>query len=123
MKKRRLKESLEATMGKEPKRTAIITGSTRGIGKAIALRLAKEQYNVVVNYASDDVQAQETLKLCQKEFPAVLLVKADVANKRAVESLIGTPEDIANAVILLLSDDAQFINGQKIVVDGGQYMW
>lgn len=36
---------------------------------------------------------------------------------------IGTPEDIANAVALLLADEAGFINGQKIVVDGGQYMW
>ena len=36
---------------------------------------------------------------------------------------IGTPEDIANAVTLLLSDEARFITGQKIVVDGGQYMW
>jgi NAD(P)-dependent dehydrogenase (short-subunit alcohol dehydrogenase family) len=36
---------------------------------------------------------------------------------------IGTPEDIADAVILLLSEEARFINGQKIVVDGGQYLW
>lgn len=247
-------------------KTAIITGSTRGIGKAIALRLAKEHYNVVLNYAHDDTQALETLHLCQQDVADALLVKADVANKQAVEDLmqqsfrifgsidvlvnnaakvidkplhqlseqdwnevidtnmkgtflcsqiassymlqqetggsiinigastglrgrkngintcaskagimmmtqclalelgpqirvntiipgltwteeteqrfhlndanvrrtreesiplqrIGLPEDIANAIMLLLSQDAQFINGQKIVVDGGQYMW
>lgn len=36
---------------------------------------------------------------------------------------IGTPDDVANTVLLLLSNDARFIDGQKIVVDGGQYMW
>ena len=253
-------------MERARRKTAVITGSTRGIGKAIALRLAREHYNVVLNYASDDVQAQATLKLCQQETPHLLLVKADVSNKQAVETLmqesvrafhsldvlinnaarvidkplnelteedwdrvvdtnmkgvflcsqiasaymlqqedggiilnigastgirgrkngintcaskaglmimtqclalelgpkirvntiipgltrteetekrfnlddpgvlhartetiplqrIGTPEDIADAVTLLLSEEARFINGQKIVVDGGQYMW
>lgn len=36
---------------------------------------------------------------------------------------IGTPEDVASIVVALLSDDMAFVNGQKIVVDGGQYMW
>ncbi len=72
-------------MGKEQEMTAVITGSTRGIGQAIGLRLAREQYRVVLHYASDDAQAQETLMLCQKETPDVLLVKADVANKQPLE--------------------------------------
>lgn len=247
-------------------KTVVITGSTKGIGKGIALRLARERYNVVLNYAADDQQAQETLHLCQHYTPHVIVVKADVSKKAEVASLmhtciqtfqtldvlinnaasvrdtpliemseeewdtvidtnmkgtflcsqsaasymlqqeegglilnigastgirarkngintcaskagimimtqclalelgpkvrvntiipgltrteettarfhlddpavlqsrvetiplqrIGTPEDVANAVALLLSDDAAFINGQKIVVDGGQYMW
>lgn len=36
---------------------------------------------------------------------------------------IGQPEDVAAAVMLMLSDDAGFITGQKLVVNGGQYMW
>jgi 3-oxoacyl-[acyl-carrier protein] reductase len=36
---------------------------------------------------------------------------------------IGTPHDVADAVMLLLSDEAKFITGQKIMIDGGQYMW
>jgi len=247
-------------------RTAVITGSTRGIGKAIALRLAQQNYNVVLNYASDDEQAQQTLQLCQQMTSHVLLVKADISHRAEVEMLmlktvqtfqfltvlinnaacvidkplyelteddwdrvvdtnmkgtffcsqvasrymlqqdeggvilnigastgirgrkngintcaskagimimtqclalelgpkirvntiipgltrteetekrfhlddpdvlqartttiplqrIGTPKDVADAVMLLLADESRFINGQKIVVDGGQYMW
>jgi NAD(P)-dependent dehydrogenase (short-subunit alcohol dehydrogenase family) len=36
---------------------------------------------------------------------------------------IGQPTDVAAAVMLMLSDDAGFITGQKLVVNGGQYMW
>lgn len=36
---------------------------------------------------------------------------------------LGCPEDVADAVAMLLSDDARFMTGQRIVVDGGQHMW
>jgi 3-oxoacyl-[acyl-carrier protein] reductase len=36
---------------------------------------------------------------------------------------IGTPEDVADGILLLLANEAKFINGAKLVVDGGQYMW
>jgi 3-oxoacyl-[acyl-carrier protein] reductase len=247
-------------------KTVVVTGSTKGIGRGIALRLARDHHNIVLNYATDEKQAQETLHLCEQITSQVMLIKADVSKKVEVEHLmqesirrfssldvlinnaacvidkpvlemseqeweqvvnvnmkgtflcsqaaarymlqqedgglilnigastgirarkngintcsskagimimtqclalelgpkirantiipgltrteeterrfglndpsilrsreetvplgrIGTPDDIANAVALLLADDASFINGQKIVVDGGQYMW
>ena len=253
-------------MEQAKRRTVVITGSTRGIGKCIALTLAKQHYNLVLNYASNDVQAREALQLCQQEDAHVLLVKADISKRADVEILmektieefqsldflinnaafvidkplhklteddwdkvidinmkgtflcsqiastymlqqdeggiilnigastgirgrkngintcaskagimmmtqclalelgpkvrvntiipgltrteeteqrfqlndpnilheremniplqrIGTPQDVANAVTILLSPEANFINGQKIIVDGGQYMW
>jgi NAD(P)-dependent dehydrogenase (short-subunit alcohol dehydrogenase family) len=36
---------------------------------------------------------------------------------------IGRPEDVADAVMLMLTDESRFITGQRIVVDGGQNMW
>lgn len=248
------------------RKTVVITGSTKGIGRGIALRLAQDHHNIVLNYATDESQAHETFHRCEQITSQVLLVKADVSKKAEVEYLmqqcvqrfgtldvlvnnaacvldksllemseheweqvinvnlkgtflcsqiaamymlqqeegglilnigastgirarkngintcaskagimimtqclalelgpkirantiipgltrteeterrfhlddpsvlrsreeiiplqrIGTPDDIANAVALLLTDEAGFINGQKVVVDGGQYMW
>jgi NAD(P)-dependent dehydrogenase (short-subunit alcohol dehydrogenase family) len=51
--------------------------------------------------------------------PAVLRARAENIPLQRVAS----PEDIANAVVFLLSDAAMFITGSKLVVDGGQYMW
>lgn len=70
------------------RKTALITGSTRGIGLAIALHLAREKYQVVLNYAHDEEQAQRSLQQCQQEGGTFLLVKADVSQKREVHRLM-----------------------------------
>ncbi|HEU5382332.1 MAG TPA: SDR family NAD(P)-dependent oxidoreductase, partial [Ktedonobacteraceae bacterium] len=69
-------------------RTVVITGSTKGIGRGIALRLARDHHNIVLNYANDDKKAQETLHLCEQITAQVLLVKADVSKKSEVEYLM-----------------------------------
>ena len=97
-------------MGKEQK-TAIITGSTKGIGRAIALRLAKEHYNVVLNYSLDDGQAQETLHLCQKKkLQDVLLIKANVADKHAVELLMQESMQRFLSIDVLINNAARVID-------------
>ncbi|HLG65909.1 MAG TPA: SDR family NAD(P)-dependent oxidoreductase [Ktedonosporobacter sp.] len=70
------------------RKTIIITGSTKGIGKGIALRLARDYHNIVLNYATDEKQAQETLHLCEPITPQVMLVKADVSARTEVEHLM-----------------------------------
>jgi 3-oxoacyl-[acyl-carrier protein] reductase len=52
----------------------------------------------------------------------------DLAVRRKREESIpmqrlGTPEDVADAVMLLLADESRFITGQKLIIDGGQNMW
>jgi 3-oxoacyl-[acyl-carrier protein] reductase len=43
---------------------ALITGGSRGIGRAVCVRLAQEGYQVLINYASNEVEARHTLELC-----------------------------------------------------------
>lgn len=71
------------------KRTVIITGGSRGIGKAISIRFASEGYNIVINYVSND-EAANSLKdeLIKKYNVNVLLVKADVSKDEDVKNLI-----------------------------------
>jgi 3-oxoacyl-[acyl-carrier protein] reductase len=57
----------------------VVTGAARGIGRAIALRLARDGAAVVVNYAGSAQQAKETVGLIEKEGRRAAVVQADVS--------------------------------------------
>jgi NAD(P)-dependent dehydrogenase (short-subunit alcohol dehydrogenase family) len=85
-------------------KTVIITGGTKGIGRAIALKLARENYNLVLNYRADEKNANETLALCKELNPQVLLYKADIANKQAVVAMARATIDAFGAIDILINN-------------------
>lgn len=68
--------------------TAIVTGSARGIGKAIALQLAWDGFNVVVNYKQSREQADHVLAEIQAAGGQGIVVGADVSNSEDVQRLV-----------------------------------
>ncbi len=60
-------------------KTAIVTGASRGVGRATALRLAEGGANVVVNYLSNDAEAAETVRMCTEKGVEAISVAADVS--------------------------------------------
>jgi 3-oxoacyl-[acyl-carrier protein] reductase len=69
-------------------RYALVTGAGRGIGRAIAVRLAEEGYRVLINYLSNDDAAAETLRLVREAGSEGELMKFDVADFDAVASAL-----------------------------------
>jgi 3-oxoacyl-[acyl-carrier protein] reductase len=69
------------------KQVAIVTGSSRGIGAAIAQRLAQEGYAVVVNYAGNAAEAQDVVGAIEGAGGSALAVQADVADATAVKAM------------------------------------
>lgn len=67
---------------------AVVTGASRGIGRAIALELAKRGANVVVNYSGNQASADETVKMCEETGVKAIAVKANVANMDECQSMI-----------------------------------
>lgn len=69
---------------------ALITGASRGIGRAIAIRLAHDGFQVIINYRSNDEEAQHTLQTILDEGGQAELLKFDVSDAAATEqALIG----------------------------------
>lgn len=71
-------------------RTAIITGSARGIGKAIAMRLAEEGAAVVINYERDAEAAGATLKQIEEAGGRGIVVQANVASPPDIDRMVAT---------------------------------
>ena len=68
-------------------KVALITGSSRGIGKAIALLLAENGVHIIVNYVRHRAEAEKTAKLVEARGAKCLVVKANVANDDDVLSM------------------------------------
>ena len=70
-------------------RYALVTGGSRGIGRAVCVRLAELGYHVLINYLSHEEEAGKTLDLVRKTGGDGVLLKFDVADQAQVESMLG----------------------------------
>jgi 3-oxoacyl-[acyl-carrier protein] reductase len=75
------------TMGLDG-RTALVTGSSRGIGRAIAVRLAEEGANVIVNFRSREKEASEVVSQIEAKGRKALACRADVSSFEEVDAMV-----------------------------------
>ncbi len=68
---------------------ALITGASRGIGRAVALKLAQMGFYVLLNYKSNDAEAAQTLAQVKAQGGEGALLKYDVADKASTEAVLG----------------------------------
>ena len=85
-------------------KTAIVTGGSRGIGRAVCLELAKGGANVVLCYAGNEAAAQETLKACEAAGAQAIAVRCDVSKADEVQNLVNTAMDTFGAVHILVNN-------------------
>lgn len=69
-------------------KTAVVTGGSRGIGRAVCLELAKSGANVVLCYAGNETAANETVSACEALGAKALAVKCNVADSAQVKALM-----------------------------------
>jgi 3-oxoacyl-[acyl-carrier protein] reductase len=83
---------------------ALVTGSSRGVGRAVALGFAKQGANVVVNYTSNENAANEVVETIQSMGCKALAVKADVAQKAEAENLVNSAIDTFGRLDILVNN-------------------
>src|ERR1700689_2926761 len=84
-------------------RTAIVTGSSRGIGAEIATRLASDGFNVVVNYTGAAASAEGIVAQIKSGGGHAIVAKADVADAAAVSAMFGAAEKALGGVDILVN--------------------
>lgn len=86
------------------KQTAIVTGGSRGIGRAVAVRLAKDGMNLMINYRGNSAAAEETERLCRELGAEVLLVQGDVSRAEDCEKLAAQAKEAFGRVDVLVNN-------------------
>jgi 3-oxoacyl-[acyl-carrier protein] reductase len=68
---------------------ALVTGGSRGIGRATCIKLAEQGYYIVINYKSNETEALKTLSLVKEKGSDGETLKFDVSNKKEVDEVLG----------------------------------
>jgi 3-oxoacyl-[acyl-carrier protein] reductase len=85
-------------------KTALVTGSSRGIGRAVALAYGKEGANVVVNYTSNEKAANEVVDALQSMGSKAIAVKADVSQKADADHLVAAAIETFGGLDILVNN-------------------
>ena len=85
-------------------RTAVVTGGSRGIGRAVCIQLAKQGCNVVVNYCHGEAAAAETVALCKAENADAVAVQADVSTAEGCKALFEQAVNAFGRVDILVNN-------------------
>src|ERR1700747_246864 len=103
-------------MSEQNGKVALVTGASRGIGSAIAERLGRDGFTVIVNYSGSAAEAEALVAKIGANGGRALAVKADVSDPRAVREMFDTATTnfggvdvlVNNAGILTLGNIADF---------------
>lgn len=91
-------------MKKFENKTILITGSSRGIGKAIALLFAKEGGNIIVNHSKSETEANQVVNEIKKWGAKAISIKCDVSSEKDVENMISKAEGIFGGINILVNN-------------------
>ena len=85
-------------------KVAIVTGGTRGIGRAIALKLADHGANIVINYRNSDKEAEELKAILEEKGVKVLTVKCDISNFQDSKNLMDKCKEVFGKIDILVNN-------------------
>ena len=102
-------------------RSALITGSSRGIGRAVAAALAREGWPVCVNYLEHKEAAESLVDLLRSEGRMAMAFRADVADRAAVNEMVRAASETLGPVELLVNNAG--VAGQCLFQDITDALW
>jgi len=102
-------------------KTVIVTGATRGIGRATALALLRDGHKVVLNYHANEANADETRAACAEFGERALFAKADIARADEAARLVDTATEHFGALDVLINNAS--INIDRPLLDMSEADW
>jgi 3-oxoacyl-[acyl-carrier protein] reductase len=107
----------------QDRRTAIVTGASRGIGRAIAVELGRLGFNVAINYNSNAAAAEEAAGIVKDAGGQALIVQADIASRDDHRKLVDAAESSFGPVHLLVNNAGVAPKVRADLLDMGEESW
>ncbi|MFT9494550.1 3-oxoacyl-[acyl-carrier-protein] reductase [Anaerosolibacter sp.] len=85
-------------------KTAVVTGGSRGIGRAIVLKLAEMGANIVVNYTSSPQKAEEVVALVKEMGREAIAIQANVSDSDAIQKMMQEVEEKFSTIDILINN-------------------
>ena len=102
-------------------KTAVVTGGSRGIGRAICLELAQSGANVVLCYAGNEGAAQETVAACEAAGARALAVRCDVSDAQQVKGLMDAALQTFGRIDILVNNAGITRDGLLMTMKEGDF--
>lgn len=104
-------------------KVALITGSSRGIGKAAALRLAKDGYDIVINYARSKKAALETAEEIESLGRKVLVIKANVGDVKKIKQMFAEIDEVYGRLDVFVNNAASGVLRPVMELEESHWDW
>ncbi|MBB6450633.1 enoyl-[acyl-carrier protein] reductase III [Geomicrobium halophilum] len=105
------------------KKVALVTGSSRGIGKETAIRLAKEGYHVVIHYARSKKGAEEAAREVEEHGVETFIVKGNLANKEKIEEMFSKIEERFGRLDVFVNNAASGVLKPAMELEENHWDW
>lgn len=102
-------------------RVALVTGGAKGLGRHIALELAKNGAAVVIHYLKSEKEAEQTLEEARKLSKDAIKLKADVTSEREVEEMLSKITGRFGRLDILINNVGDFIYKPVTETGGGEF--
>ena len=104
-------------------KVALITGGSRGIGRAIAMKLAKEGADVIINYFRRAQAAEQTAKDVEKLGVTAKLIKANVGDPEKLDEMFGTIQSSFGGLDIFINNAASGLPSSALDLDNKKWDW
>ncbi len=103
-------------------KVALVTGGSRGIGRAIAIKLASQGYDVAINYHGNEASANEVKSICESKGVKAMIIQADVASFESCQKMVEAVNATLGTISVLVNNAGKTQDQLMMMMEAESFM-